>query len=132
MLTLAGAVVLAQPRWIGPALGLLGAIFVAHLFVSDPSDVAPAGLAGIALLAAGELAQWSIDARQGGRYERRSQVARARGIGALLLGGVAVVLLAGIAAALPISGGIELMLVATAAAVTLFGLTAFATRGVSR
>lgn len=132
LLALIGAVVLAQPGWIGPALGFLGTLFVAHLLLSGTMDVIAAGLAGVALLAAGELAQWSIDARHGGRYEGRTQMARAAGIATLVLGGFAAVLLAGIAAAVPISGGIELMLIATAAAVALFGLTAFATRAVSR
>jgi hypothetical protein len=132
LLALAGAMAFAQPGWIGPALGSLGTVFVAQLLFSGTTEITAAAGSGIALLAAGELAQWSIDTRHGGRYERRVHGSRARGIGTLLLAGLATILVAGMAAALPMSGGVELMVVATAAALTLFGLTAFTTRAVSR
>jgi hypothetical protein len=123
---LVAAVVLAASSWIGPALGFLATLFVVRLLVVGTTGLVAAGFAGIALLAAGELAQWSIDARHHGRYEGEVHVARARGIAVLLLRGTAVVLLGGVAAAVPLSGGLELVLVAAAAAVALFALTAFA------
>jgi hypothetical protein len=123
---LVAAIVLAAPSWIGPALGFLATLFVVHLVLVPSTGLVAAGFAGIALLAAGELAQWSIEARHRGRYDGPVHVARARGIAVLLLRGTAVVLLGGIAAAVPLSGGLELVIVGTAAAVALFGLTAFA------
>lgn len=125
VLALAGAIVLARPGWIGPSLASLATLTVAHLVLLDPPAPASAGLAGIALLAAGELAQWSIDARYRGRYDLRVHLGRAGAIGGLVLLGIGAVTVAGIAAAMPVSGGVELMAVATAAAVALFGLTAF-------
>jgi hypothetical protein len=118
--------VLPAPGAIGWGLGILGALFVGHALLRGSLDVLSAGLAGVGLLVAGELAQWSIDAGHAGRYDRRVHRSRALGIAILTVRGAAVVVVGGIAATLPISGGIELVLVAAAAAVAVFGLTAFA------
>jgi len=119
-------VVLARAEWVGPALGFLGLVFLGHLLVLGTTDLAAAALAGVGLLFAGELAQWSIDARWPGRYDDGMHTSRATGVAGLGLRGVGVVLLGAVAAGLPLTGGIELVFIATAAAVTLFGLTAAA------
>ena len=126
LLAFAGAMAFAQPGWIAPVLGYLGLLVLLKIVLLQTIDVVAAGLAGVGLLSAGELAQWSIDARHRGRYDGRVQISRAVGIAVLLLRGIGVVLVAGIAAVLPVSGGLELMLIATAAAVGLFGLAALA------
>lgn len=120
------AVVFALPGWIGPALGYLALLVLLRILFLGSIDVIVAAFAGVVLLAAGELAQWSIDAVHRGRYAARVHAARATGIAVLVLRGIGVVLVAGLAATLPLSGGIELMLIAVAAAVGLFGLAAVA------
>jgi len=120
------AVVLLRAGWIGPALGFLAVVFVGHLIVLGSADIVEAALAGIGLLFAGELGQWSIDARWSGRHDDAMHRLRGSAIAGLGLRGVGVVLLCGLAAGLPLTGGIELVLVATAAVVALFWLTALA------
>ena len=124
-LAFVGVVVLPAPAWLGPAIGFIGVLFVLRVLLLGSLDVVGAGLAGLGLLAAGELAQWSLDARHAGRYDGPVHRSRALGIASLVLRGAAVVVVGGIAAVLPLSGGLELVLLAAGAAVALFGLTAF-------
>ena len=84
--------------------------------------MAGAATVGVALLLVGELAQWSLDGRLVGRYERGLHVSRVIGIAWLGLLGLGVALLGLLAAGLPIFGGIETVAVAMAASVALLGL----------
>ena len=63
-----------------------------------------------------------MDRRLTGQYETGLHISRAIGIAWLGLLGVGVVVLSQLAAGLPISGGIETVAVAMAAAVALLGL----------
>jgi hypothetical protein len=122
VLLFAAALVLARPGWIGVLLGFLALLFFAHLLVADAVSPAGAAIAGVALLLAGELGQWSLDGRLAGRYAARLQVSRVIGIAWLGLLGVGVELLCLVALGLPVAGGIETAAIAMAAAVGLLGL----------
>jgi hypothetical protein len=118
------AIVLAggRPAWIGIVLGLLALVYLGHIALTGESDLTEVGLAGTALLITGELGQWSLDSRLPGRYDAALHLARAGGLAALALLGLGTVVLAQLAAGLPIDGGIAAVAVATAATVALLGL----------
>ena len=126
LLLLATAIVVARSGFIALALGLLALLFFAHLLVAGESGTETAAIVGVLLLLAGELGQWSIDARLAGHYERSLHVTRALGIGTLGLLGLAVAFLALVAAGLPTSGGIETVAIGMAAAVGVLGLFSYA------
>jgi len=113
---------------VGAGLALLGCEYGLQLVIDEPPADARAATVAAALLAAGELAFWSIELRADATREAGR---RARRLGfelALVLGGLA--LAAAILAVADISkvGGAGIELVGAAAAAGLLGLAVLALR----
>ena len=119
---LGAALVLARPGWIGGALGMLALLYLGRTAVADAANPTQLGLVSVGLLLVGELAQWSIDGKLPGRYERGLHLSRATAIAVLGLLGLGTVALSQVAAGLPVPGGIGTVAVAMGATVALLGL----------
>jgi Flp pilus assembly protein TadB len=122
LLVLAMTLALGRAGIVSVVLGLLALLYFEHGLLTNETDLFQLGLVGVAILIVGELAQWSIDSRVPGRYERGLHRSRAAAIGALALLGLATVMVSGIAAGIPIGGGIESVVIAMAASVGVLGL----------
>jgi hypothetical protein len=125
LLLLGAALVLGRPGWIGGALGLLAALYLGHTVVAEAPNPSQLGLVAVGLLLVGELGQWSIDGRLGGRYEAGIHISRATAIAVLGLLGLGTVALSQVAAGLPVSGGVGAVALAMGATVALLGLISF-------
>jgi len=125
---LAAALLLGLPRLIGPALALLCVLYVERLFATGESDLGILALSGVGILLVGELAQWSIDSRVSGRYERGLHVSRGLGLMWLSLLGVASLALGLLAATAPVAGGLGAAVVAMAAVVAASAVISVAAR----
>ena len=118
------SLVLASHRSALWAIGILAATYVVSLFVQGVSLDPLSPLVAAALLAAAELAHWSIDCRLASIDERQVHVQRglaigavtgvALGLGAIVQAGSNVVVLAGNAATAAATGAVALAFAAVA------------------
>lgn len=122
VLLLVVALALGRPGWFGVTPALLALLYLGHLLVAPGSDLATAGLVGVALLLVGELSQWSFDSRLRGHHEAALHRSRAIGVGGLALLGAGAVVLSLLVIGLPISGGLVTVTVGVAAFVGVVGL----------
>ena len=122
VLLLVGSLVLGRPGWFGVTPALLAVLYVGHLLVAPGSDLATAGLVGVAILLVGELSQWSFDSRVRGHHDAAIHRARAIGIGGLAMLGAGAVVLSLVVIGLPVSGGLVTVIVGMAAFVGVVAL----------
>ncbi len=125
---LAAGLAVPSAATVGTGLALLGCEYGLHLVLDEPPVNANAAAVGAALLAAGELAFWSIElrcdaTREAGRAARRLGFELALVLGGLALAG-AILALADVSRV----GGAGIELVAGAAAAGLLGLVLLALR----
>ena len=128
LVLLAAALVLGHPGWIGPVLGLLAALYLGHVLVAAEANLLTAGVVGVALLLAGELAQWSFDSRLRGRYLASMHATRAVAVAALVLLGAGATFLSLLVVGLPVSGGLVTVMVGVAAFVGVVALVSVVAR----
>ena len=127
--TLVAALAISRPEPIVLALALLGAAYAVILIVDDPPLDGRSAIVGAALLAIGELAHLSLQARaavtpEAGALARRVAAVAVLAMLAVALGGAVLALVD-----LLRTGGIEIEVVGVAAALGAIGLLALAARG---
>lgn len=122
LVILVGVLVLGKPNLIGVAQGTLALLYVGHVALAGEPTWEALGLVSLGILLVGELSQWSFDSRVSGHYEAGPHLARAIGIGWLVALGLAVIVLAGLAAGLPNPGDPWAVAAATAATLALLAL----------
>jgi hypothetical protein len=125
VLPLVVALVLGRPGWFGVTPVLLALLYLGHVLVAPGSDLATAGLVGVALLLVGELSQWSFDSRVRGHHEAAIHRSRALGVGGLALLGAGAVVLSLLVVGLPVSGGLVTVIVGVTAFVGVVALVSF-------
>lgn len=126
VLLLALTLVFGRPGWFGVTPALLALLYLGHLLVAPGSDLAAAGMVGLALLLVGELSQWSFDSRIRGHHDAAIHRSRAIGVGGLALLGAGAVFLSLLVIGLPVSGGLVTAIVGVAAFVGVVALVSFA------
>jgi hypothetical protein len=127
-LALAVGVAIAFPTVIGSGVGAVGLAYTLHLVLDDPPLDARASIVAAGLLAAAELASWSIELRRDTAGEPGRHLRRLAFELALVLGGL--LLAAGLLATADVSqvGGVGIELVGGAAAAGLLGLALLGVR----
>jgi hypothetical protein len=120
--TLVRSLQAGRPASLGPVVGALGVLYVAHVLLIGSSNALEVSLAGVGLLLVGELGQWSIDGRERGTADRSSHASRAIGIVILVILGLAVAFAVGAALRVPLDGGPGLSAVGVLAAVGLLAV----------
>jgi hypothetical protein len=125
-----GALLLLLVLWrglddlLGSALLLVGGSYVLGLYASHrPLDEA-APLVAIALLACGELATWSLEARQPIRGEAGLTLVRLRAVAVLVAAGAAAAALVVIAGGTNLGGGLAWAVLGVASAVGVVAIAA--------
>jgi len=109
---------------LGAAVLLAGACYVLGLLAGHHALDDGAPLVGVGLLACGELATWSLEARPPVPGSAALTRARAGAIGVLLLAGLAASALVVAVAAAPVGSGLAWVVLGAAAAVVAIGLVA--------
>ena len=99
--TLAAALVFSRAGLIGWAIAILCVQYVERLIATSDSNVVIPAVAGVGVLAVGELSQWSLDSRSIAGVSGRLHLARGLAVIALLALGSATVLVCLMALAAP-------------------------------
>jgi hypothetical protein len=89
LVLVAAGIALGLPVLAHWGVGVVGATYVASLFLRQAELGQSGVLVAAALLAAAELASWSIDSRRRGRDDLTAHIHRLRGVSLLLAVGVA-------------------------------------------
>ncbi|HUY10547.1 MAG TPA: hypothetical protein VMW80_14080 [Candidatus Dormibacteraeota bacterium] len=115
------ALLLARPRWVVPAIVAVAFPAGAALSLRGPAQLAP--ILGAVLLAAAELAYWSIERATPARESFDVGLFRGVWMVGLCLAGCGAGLLVSAVSDLPVSGGFDLTAMGIVAAVAIsFGL----------
>jgi hypothetical protein len=125
-----GALLLLLMLWrglddlLGSALLLVGGSYVLGLYASHRALDEAAPLVAIALLACGELATWSLEARQPIRGEAGLTLVRLRAVAVLVAAGAAAAALVIVAGGTNLGGGLAWAVLGVASAVGVVAIAA--------